>query len=212
MKKMNDLLLKNSMFPILTGILCAAIFTGGHMFVTYGFGFFNEIAQAEMIRQGIETGDFAAPVGFAAGFLIARVLEGPLVGILDIGGSLMTGVGTGLVGLCLASGLGFIVDSFALSLVVGAAIGLVIGGVIIGVKKAMPEGMAASGTNIMMGAGNATGRYLGPLIIISAAQYSLPAGIGAVLGAAIFYKLKKEIVGGVIIGAILLAWIFPVVS
>lgn len=212
MKKANDLLLKNGMFPVLVGLLCAAIFAGGHMFVKYGFGFFNEIAQAEMIRQGMETGDFAAPVGFAAGFLFARVLEGPLVGILDIGGSLMTGVGTGLVGLCLASGLGFIVDSFALSLLMGAGIGLVIGFVVIGVKKVMPSGMAASGTNIMMGAGNATGRYLGPLIIISAAQYSVSAGIGAVIGAAVFYKLKKEIVGGVIIGALLLAWIFPVAS
>ena len=122
----------------------------------------------------------------------------------------MTGVGTGMVGLFLASGLGMVVDNFALSLLAGAGIGLVIGCVVIGVKKTMPSGMAASGTNIMMGAGNATGRYLGPLIIISAAQYSMMAGIGAIIGAAIFYKLKKEIVGGVIIGAILLAWLFPV--
>jgi len=210
MKKLNNLLLKNSTFPILVALLCSAIFAGGHMFVKYGFGFFNEIAQAEMVRQGIQTGDFAAPVGFAAGFIIARVLEGPLVGILDIGGSLMTGVGTGFVSLFLASGLGFVVDNFLLSLLAGVGIGLVIGIIIIAVKKAMPSGMAASGTNIMMGAGNATGRYLGPLIILSAAKYSIPAGIGAIIGAAIFFKMKKEIVGGVIIGAMIFAVLFPV--
>lgn len=211
MKKFNDLLLKNNMFPILTGLLCAAVFAGGHMFVKYGFGFFNEIAQAEMIRLGMESGDFSAPIGFAAGFLIARVLEGPLVGILDIGGSIMTGVGTGLVGLCLATKmLNPLVNNYVLSLITGLVIGLAIGAVIILVRKAMPSGMAASGTNIMMGAGNATGRYLGPLIIISAGQYSVPAGIGALIGAAVFFKMKKEIVGGAILGALLLAVIFPI--
>jgi len=210
MKKINDLLLKNYTFPILTGILCAAIFAGSHMFVVHGFGFFNEIAQAEMIRLGMETGDYSAAVFFAAGFLLARVLEGPLVGILDIGGSLMTGVGTGMVGLCLSMGWDVVVKNFALALLAGLCIGLAIGSVIIAVKKAMPESMAASGTNIMMGAGNAVGRYLGPLIIISAAQYSIPAGIGAVIGSAIFFKMKKEIVGGAILGSLLLAVIFPI--
>ncbi len=212
LKKINDLLMKNNAFPLLTALLCAAVFAGGHMFVVHGFGFFNEISQAEMIRAGLETGDFAAPVGFAAGFLIARVLEGPLVGILDIGGSIMTGVGTGLVGLCMASGMNILVESFPLALATGAVIGLVIGGVVIAVKKAMPSGMAASGTNIMMGAGNATGRYLGPLIILFAAKYSIPAGIGAVIGSALFYKMKKEIVGGAILGALLLAMLFPVAA
>jgi len=210
MKKLNELLLKNYTFPLLTGLLCAAIFAGSHMFVVHGFGFFNEIAQAEMIRQGMETGDYAAAVSFAAGFLIARVLEGPLVGILDIGGSLMTGVGTGMVGFCLSMGWDAPVKSFVLALIAGFGIGLVIGGVIIAVKKSMPESMAASGTNIMMGAGNAVGRYLGPLIILSAAQYSIPAGIGALIGSAIFFKMKKEIVGGAILGALILAVIFPV--
>lgn len=212
MKKLNDFLLKNNTFPVLTALLCAAIFAGSHMFVVHGFGFFNEIAQAEMIRQGIETGDLVTPVGYAAGFLIARILEGPLVGILDIGGSLMTGVGTGLVALCMTLGLNVLVESFPLALLTGAGVGLIIGGVIIGVKKAMPENMAASGTNIMMGAGNAVGRYLGPLIIISAANYSTPAGIGALIGSAIFFKLKKEIVGGAILGALLLAVLFPVAA
>ena len=46
MKKLNDLLMKNESFPLLTAMLCAAILGGSHMFITEGFGFFNEIAQA----------------------------------------------------------------------------------------------------------------------------------------------------------------------
>jgi len=62
----------------------------------------------------------------------------------------------------------------------------------------------------MMGAGNATGRYLGPLIIMSAISSSIPAGIGAILGAALFFKMDKAIVGGAILGAMLLAFVFPI--
>lgn len=210
MKKLNDFLMKNSSFPLLTALLCAAVFAGGHMYVVHGFGLFADLAQTEMMRLSMETGDYASPVGFAAGFMIARVLEGPLVGILDIGGAIMTGVGTGCTALFMASGLDFIVKNFALALLVGALIGFAIGTIIILIKKSMPSGMVASGTNIMMGAGNATGRYLGPLIIIYAAKYSIPAGIGAVIGTAIFYKMKKEMVGGAIIGAMLLAALFPI--
>ena len=68
---------------------------------------------------------------------------------------------------------------------------------------------AAGGTGIMMGAGNAAGRWLAPLIILSAVSYSIPAGIGAVIGSYIFLKLEKPMVGGTILGAIILAMIFP---
>ena len=122
----------------------------------------------------------------------------------------MTGVGTGLTALFMSMGLDFLVTNFILALLVGAAIGAALGVIIIVVKKAMPSGMAASGTNIMMGAGNATGRYLGPLIVLSAIQYSIPAGIGSVIGAAIFHKMGKPIVGGAILGAMFLAFIFPI--
>lgn len=210
MKKLHDLLMKENSFPLLTLLLGASVFAGGHMLVVHGFGLFNEIAQTEMIRQGLATGDFATPIGYASGFLLARVMEGPLVGILDIGGSFATGVGTGMVALALVAGLDVLVYNFPLALLTGAAIGLAIGLLIIGVRKTMPEGMAASGTNIMMGVGNAAGRYLGPLVILSAIGYSIPAGIGAVLGSALFYKLDKQIIGGAILGAMLLAFIFPV--
>lgn len=210
MNKLNDILMKNKTFIVLLAMLCAAVFAGGHMFVTHGFGLFNEIAQAEMVRNGLETGDFSTPIGYCTGFLLARIMEGPLVGILDIGGSVMTGVGTGMVSLALVLGLDWVVNNFVFSLIAGALIGLILGIVIIVVKSAMPSDMAASGTNVMMGAGNASGRYLAPLIILSAVGYSIPAGIGAVLGAFIFLKLDKPMVGGTILGSLLLALLFPI--
>lgn len=210
MNKLRKGLMSNWTFPILTAMLGAAMIGGGHMLVVHGFGLFNDIAQAEMIKQGMANGDWAAPVGYAAGFLLARVMEGPLVGILDIGGSFATGVGTGCTALLMSMGLDFLVTNFIIALLVGAAIGGALGTIIIVVKRTMPSGMAASGTNIMMGAGNATGRYLGPLIVLSAISYSIPAGIGSVIGAAIFHKMGKPIVGGAILGAMFLAFLFPI--
>ena len=189
MEKFRSALLKNKTFPLLTALLCAAAFAGGHMFVKYGYGLFNEIAQAEMVRNGLDTGDFATPIGYCTGFLLARVMKGPLVGILDIGGSIMTGIGTGMVSLAKSVGLDILVDSFPLALLTGCLLGLVIG--------------------FVMGAGNAAGRWLAPLIILSAVSYSIPAGIGAVIGSYIFLKLEKPMVGGTILGAIILAMIFP---
>ena len=196
-------LLSDISFPILVGIACAAIFSGTHMYVVHGVGAFNEIFVVKMLDEGLGTGDYAAAAGFAAGFLIARVLEGPLVGLLDIGGSLMTGVGIGVPALLLASGIELPIKSFPLALLTGAIVGIVIGAVIIAIRKVMPEGMIAGGTGIMMGAGNATGRFLGPLIILSAIQYNIPTGIGAFIGAAVFYKFDRHIAGGAIIGAML---------
>ena len=60
-----------------------------------------------------------------------------------------------------------------------------------------------------MGAGNAAGRYLGPLIVISAASASIPIGIGSIAGAAAFYAWNKPIAGGAILGAMLLGFFFP---
>ena len=210
MSKLRAALMKDWTFPILTALLGSAMLGGGHMLVVHGFGFFNEIAHAEMLKQGLSDGDWAAPVGYSAGFLLARIMEGPLVGILDIGGSFMTGVGTGVTALFMSMGLEVLVESFPGALLSGAAVGFALGVVIVAVRRTMPQGMAAAGTNIMMGAGNATGRYLGPLIVLSAIGYSIPAGIGSFIGAAIFHKMGKPIVGGAILGAMFLAFLFPI--
>ena len=207
-QKVDAFLMKDETFILLIMGAAAAIFAGTFMYIKFGTGALNDIAIVQMLRDGLDGGDFAAAAGFAAGFLIARVLEGPLVGILDIGGSLMTGVGIGIPALLLSMGVTMPFDNILFALVTGAVIGLVLGAVIIGIRKLVPDGVAVGGTSIMMGAGNATGRYLGPMIIVAACQYNVWAGIGSIIGGAIFYKLGKEMTGGAILGAMILGAFF----
>lgn len=207
-QKVDAFLMKDETFILLIMGAAAAIFAGTFMYIKFGTGAFNDIAIVQMLRDGLDGGDFAAAAGFAAGFLIARVLEGPLVGILDIGGSLMIGVGIGIPALLLSMGVTMPFDNILFALVTGAVIGLVLGAVIIGIRKLVPDGVAVGGTSIMMGAGNATGRYLGPMIIVAACQYNVWAGIGSIIGGAIFYKLGKEMTGGAILGAMILGAFF----
>lgn len=207
-EKLNKFLMKDATFILLIMGAAAAIFAGTFMYIKFGTGAFNDIAIVQMLADGLNGGDYTAAAGFAAGFLIARVLEGPLVGILDIGGSLMTGVGIGIPALLLSMGINTPFDNFLFALATGALIGCAIGTLIIVVRKTVPEGVAVGGTSIMMGAGNAAGRYLGPMIIVAAASYNVYVGIGAVIGGAIFYKWGKEMTGGAIIGAMILGAIF----
>lgn len=207
-EKIDAFLMKDETFILLIMGAAAAIFAGTFMYIEFGTGAFNEISIVQMLRDGLDGGDYAAAAGFAAGFLIARILEGPLVGILDIGGSLMTGVRIGVPAVLLSMGITMPFDNFLFSLITGALIGLVLGAIIIIIRKTVPDGVAVGGTSIMMGAGNATGRYLGPMIIIAAAQYNVYAGIGAIIGGAVFYKLGKEMTGGAILGAMILGAVF----
>lgn len=207
-EKFDAFMMKDSTFILLVMGAAASIFAGTYMFVKFHTGAFNEIPIVAMLTNGMSSGDYAAAAGFAAGFLIARVLEGPLVGLLDIGGSLMTGVGIGIPAVFLSMGWKFPFSNFFAALIVGAVIGIIIGVVLMVIRKVVPEGMTVGGTSIMMGAGNAVGRYLAPLIIVAAAQYNVYAGIGAVVGAAIFYKWGKEMTGGAILGAMILGAIF----
>ncbi|MNC58284.1 hypothetical protein D3C75_1080050 [compost metagenome] len=62
----------------------------------------------------------------------------------------------------------------------------------------------------MMGAGNASGRFLGPLIILSAMAASIPIGIGSLIGSLLFYLWNKPITGGAILGAMLFGAFFPI--
>ena len=83
-QKMDEFLMKDSTFILLVIGAAAAIFAGTYMYISFGTGAFNDISIVAMLRDGIDTGDYAAAAAFAAGFLIARILEGPLVGLMDI--------------------------------------------------------------------------------------------------------------------------------
>ena len=73
-------------FPIFVGLLSSGVFAGTHMYYLYGIGAFNEVAFVAMLKSGIDTGVYGAVAAFGASFLFARIIEGSLVGILDIGG------------------------------------------------------------------------------------------------------------------------------
>ncbi|WP_134684060.1 DUF4310 family protein [Brevibacillus migulae] len=200
-------------FPIFVATLASGIFAGTHLYYVYHIGAFNDIAIVAMLEAGIKGGSYGAAAAFGASFLFARVLEGPLVGILDIGGSLQTGIGIGVPALMLGAGITAPLTSFPLALLTGAVLGYAIGAVIILIRKfTINSSQSTFGADIMMGAGNAAGRYLGPLIIISAIMASIPVGIGATIGGGIFYHYKKPVAGGAIIGAMILGAIFPIAA
>ncbi|GAA0483371.1 MULTISPECIES: DUF4310 family protein [Tatumella] len=198
-------------FPLFVGLLSAGVFAGTHMYYVYGIGAFNEVAFVSMLRSGIETGVYGAVAAFGASFLFARIIEGSLVGILDIGGAIQTGIGLGVPALLLAAGITLPVTSFLLSLVTGFLLGLAIGYIIILARKfTINNSHSTYGADVMMGAGNASGRFLGPLIILSAMATSIPIGLGSLAGALLFYLWDKPITGGAILGAMLLGTLFPV--
>lgn len=198
-------------FPLFVGVLSSAIFAGTHMYITYGVGAFNDVSVVAMLKAGMEDSTaLGAAAAFGASFLFARVLEGSLVGILDIGGSLQTGLGIGVPAILLATGFTAPLDNFALALLFGALLGVVVGSVVVFIKKfTVGKANSTFGADVMMGAGNSTGRFLGPLLVISACGASLPVGIGSIIGAAIFYAMKKPIAGGAILGAMLMGAFFP---
>ncbi|MDT2257841.1 DUF4310 family protein [Paenibacillus larvae] len=196
-------------FPIFVAFLSAGIFAGTHMFYVYHVGAFNDIAIVAMLSAGIEGEVTGLAAAFGASFLFARVLEGSLIGILDIGGAIQTGLGIGVPALMLGAGITATITSFPLALVTGAVLGYIIGGIIIFIRKyTINQSNSTFGADIMMGAGNASGRYLGPLIVISAATASIPVGLGAIAGAGAFYAWKKPIAGGAIIGAMIMGAFF----
>jgi len=198
-------------FPIFVGLLSAGVFAGTHMYYVYGLGAFNEVAFVSMLRSGMETGVYGAVAAFGASFLFARIIEGSLVGILDIGGAIQTGIGLGVPALLLGAGIIYPVANFAASLVTGLALGVAVGYVIILARRfTINNSDSTYGADVMMGAGNTSGRFLGPLIILSAMTASIPIGLGSLLGALLFYMWNKPITGGAILGAMLLGAIFPV--
>lgn len=181
------------------------------MYYVYGLGAFNEVAFVSMLRSGMDTGIYGAVAAFGASFLFARIIEGSLVGILDIGGAIQTGIGLGVPALLLGAGISLPVTNFTLSLLAGLVLGMAVGYLIILARKfTINNSNSTYGADVMMGAGNASGRFLGPLIILSAMTASIPIGIGALAGALLFYLWNKPITGGAILGAMLFGAIFPV--
>ncbi len=179
-------------FPIFVGLLSSGVFAGTHMYYLYGIGAFNEVAFVAMLKAGIDTGVYGAVAAFGASFLFARIIEGSLVGILDIGGAIQTGVGLGVPALLLGAGIMFPVTNFIASLITGLVIGLAIGYVIILARKfTINQSNSTYGADVMMGAGNASGRFLGPLIILSAMTASIPIGVGSPGGRAAVLHLAE---------------------
>ncbi|MFQ1892432.1 DUF4310 family protein [Aeromonas veronii] len=124
-------------FPIFVGLLSAGVFAGTHMFYLYGVGAFNEVAFVAMLKAGMDTGAYGAVAAFGASFLFARIIEGSLVGILDIGGAIQTGVGLGVPALLLGAGIVYPVENFGASLATDMGIGLAIGYVIILARRTL---------------------------------------------------------------------------
>jgi uncharacterized protein (TIGR03579 family) len=200
-------------FPIFVGLLSAGIFAGTHMYVVYGFGAFNEVAFVAMLRAGLDTGVYGAVAAFGASFLFARIIEGSLVGSLDIGGALQTGIGLGVPALFLAAGWDILVTNFWISLITGLFLGVLIGLIIVFARKfTIAQANSTFGADVMMGAGNTSGRFLGPLIILAAMAASIPIGIGALIGSLIFYVWQKPVAGGAILGAMLFGYFFPLTA
>ncbi|MFD7922805.1 DUF4310 family protein [Streptomyces sp. NPDC059740] len=202
-------------FPLLVACLAAGIFAGTHLYYVYHTGTFSDVAVTALLKAGMAHGSYGAAAAFGAGFLFARIIEGPMVGILDIGGSLQTGVGIGIPAMMLAAGVTAPMEHFWLALPTGAVIGAAVGCVILLIRRATVNssgGTSTFGADVMMGAGNSAGRYLGPLVIIAAATASLPVGLGSTLGAALFYWWKKPLTGGAILGAMLAGLFFPIAA
>jgi len=114
-------------FPIIVGLLSMGVFAGTSMYINYGVGAFNEVAIVAMLKAGLTGKSFGPAAAFGASFLFARILEGSLVGILDLGGAILTGVGIGIPAIFLSLGWEAPVKNFPLALVTGLIIGVLIG-------------------------------------------------------------------------------------
>lgn len=206
--KFESIFMKDWFFFVLAACICAGVMGSVHMYMVHNTGYLNGLAGGQLLKQG----DYATAAGYGGGFLIARVLEGPLVGLIDIGGGMMHGIGCGVAGLLYGAGMGWIFDNVVTSLLCGAICGLLIGCVVMGIRKLVPEGVQAGGTDIMMGVGHQLSLWLGPLFLISALGASIPVGLFGAIGGALFYKFDKNIVGGIILGMFIASFIWPIVA
>lgn len=207
MKKLKELFMKDWFFFVIAACICAGVMGSVHMFMVHDTGYLNGLAGGQLLKNG----DYATAAGYGGGFLIARVLEGPLVGLIDIGGGMMHGVGCGLAGLMYEVGLGWMIENFVTAIISGAVIGLAIAGVVMGIRYLVPSGVQAGGSDIMMGVGHQLSSWLGPLFLIAALGASIPVGVCGAIGGALFYMKGKNVVGGIVIGMFIAVFIWPLV-
>lgn len=200
------------LFLIFVGLFFFGVFVGMYMYYLYGIGVFNEVVFVVMLKVGMDIGVYGVVVVFGVSFLFVCIIEGLLVGILDIGGVIQIGVGLGVLVLLLGVGFVFLVVNFIVLLIIGLVIGLVIGYIIILVCKfIINQSDFMYGVDVMMGVGNILGCFLGLLIIFSVMMVLIFIGLGFLVGVLLFYIWQKLIIGGVILGVMIFGFIFLIV-
>ena len=145
-------------FIVIMAILGAGVYTTTNMYLTYGVGTFNMVTSNIYLSER----DWITMGSMGIGIYLARIMEGPMVGLIDIGGGVMVGIGTFLVAMTGMLGFEFILDNFYLSLLVGGILGLIQGSAIMLIRKLIPAGITASGSDIMMGVGHQMSAYCCP--------------------------------------------------
>ena len=208
MENLKKLFMKDWMFIPLLAVMGAGVFTTIYMYKAHGVGSFNGVAQNIFINEK----NWAAMSSMGVGFVIARVLEGPMVGLLDIGGGMMVTLGCFAPAMIASFGFEWILDSFITSIVTGAVLGALEAVIIMAIRKLIPDGITAGGSDIMMGVGHQMSQYMGPLFIICALKVSIPLGLAAVVGGAIAYWKGSNVLGGIVIGMFLSSFIWTVAA
>lgn len=204
MENIRKLFMKDWFFIPLMAMLCAGVFATIHMFIAYGTGTFNMVTQNIYLSER----DWVTMASMGIGIYLARILEGPMVGLIDIGGGVMAGVGGFVAAMVGVLGFSWIYDSFVLTIIIGALVGTLQGTVIMIVRKMIPDGISASGTDIMMGVGHQMSSYMGPLFILCALKVSIPVGIASVVGGAIAHFKGSNVIGGIVIGMFIACFIW----
>ncbi|TNJ60867.1 DUF4310 family protein [Paenibacillus hemerocallicola] len=205
----------NRAFPLFTAIMAAGVFAGTHLYYTAHTGVFNELSVVAMLTAALHGGGYGAAAAYGISFMLARVFEGSLTGVLDIGGGMQTGIGIGIPALLLGAGVTAPLASFPLALLTGALLGYAVGAAVLWLRarSQRPDAVPAAstyGSDIIIGAGNSAARFLGPLVVASALTVSIPIGLGALAGAILFYLWDRPVAAGAIVGAMVLGTIFPV--
>ncbi|GAA3410145.1 DUF4310 family protein [Paenibacillus hodogayensis] len=205
----------NRTFPLFAAIMAAGVFAGTHLYYTAHTGVFNEISLAAMLTAAMHGGGYGAAAAYGISFMLARVFEGSMTGVLDIGGGMQTGIGVGIPALLLGAGITAPLTSFPLALLTGALLGFVLGWIVLWLRARAqrPDAAPAAstyGSDIIIGAGNSAARFLGPLVVASALMASIPVGLGALAGAILFYVWDKPVAAGALVGAMILGMIFPI--